>query len=83
MIRSADYIVMRLKATHNVQWMKRIKSSELKINSVKIKILVCVRDPLIETDIQINSQKLKWVHEIVNLLGSKITSDGKSIKEVN
>jgi len=50
-------------------------TSEMKINSAKMKILVCARDPKIKADVYIGSQKLEQVEEIV-YLGSKITSDG-------
>ena len=53
-----------------------LKTSEMKINSGKTKILVCARDPKIKADVYIDSQKLVQVDEMV-YFGSKITSDGK------
>lgn len=38
-----------------------ITISEMKINSAKMKILVCARDPKIKTDVYIDSQKLEKI----------------------
>lgn len=63
------------------EWNLRIIRNEKK-NGAKTKILVYAKDPLIKADICIGSQKLDNVHKIV-YLGSKITSDDKSTREIN
>lgn len=61
---------------------KTLRTSEMRMNSVKTKILVCARDPKVNADVYIGSKKkkLEQVEEMV-YLGSKITSDGKSVRE--
>lgn len=54
-------------------------SSCIQMNSVGTKILMCTS---IKADVYIGSQKLDREHEMV-YLGSKITSDGNSIQEIN
>ncbi|VVC38507.1 Reverse transcriptase domain [Cinara cedri] len=55
--------------------------SEMKINGAKTKILVCARDPKIKANVFINSRKLEQVEKMIHL-GSMITSDSKSIRNL-
>ena len=54
---------------------------QLKINTKKTKILVCSRREEVKTNIKIGKQKLVEVDEFC-YLGSRITSDGRSKKEI-
>jgi hypothetical protein len=86
MIRFADDIVVIAESEGDIQRAveemdEMLRTSEMKINSTKTKILVCARDPKVKADVYIGNQKLKQVEEMV-YLGSKIISDGKSVHEI-
>jgi len=53
------------------------------VRSEKLKTtyIICARDPIVKADVYIGNQKLDQVEEMV-CLGSKITSDGKSVHEI-
>jgi len=83
MIRFADDIVVIAESEGDIQRAveemdEMIRTSEMNINSTKTKTLVCARDPKVKAVVYIGSQKLEQVEEIL-YLGSKITSDGKSV----
>ncbi|KAL4097313.1 hypothetical protein QTP88_022107 [Uroleucon formosanum] len=85
-IRFANDIVVIAESEGDIQRAaeemdEMLRTSEMKINSTKTKILVCARDPKVRTDVYIGNQKLEQVEEMV-YLGSKITSDGKSVHEI-
>lgn len=69
MIRFADGLAIIAESEGDVQQRtvneanKMFKSSEMKINSAKTKISVRVRDPPIEDNVHIGSQKLDRVHD--------------------
>jgi len=67
MIRFADDIVVIAKSEGNVRRAveEMVRTSEMKINSAKTKILVCARYPKVKTDVYIGSQKLEQVEEMV------------------
>ena len=86
MIRFADDIVVIAESEGDIQRAveemdEMLRTSEMKINSTKTKILVCARDPKVKADVYIGNQKLEQIEEMV-YLGSKITSDGKSVHEI-
>jgi len=66
MIRFSDEIVVIAESEKGIQHAVEeinevLKTSEMKINSTKMKILVCTRDPKIKADAYIDSQKLEQV----------------------
>lgn len=86
MIRFVDDIVVIAESEENIQraveeMYEALKTSDMKINSAKTKILVFARDPKMKVDVYIDSKKLEQVDELVYLV-SKITSDGKSVQEI-
>ena len=54
---------------------------QLKINKKKTKILVCSKREEARTNIKLGKQKLEEVKEFC-YLGSRITNDGRSKKEI-
>ncbi|VVC26438.1 Hypothetical protein CINCED_3A024292 [Cinara cedri] len=85
MIRFANEIVVIEESEGNIQCAvgkinEIFRTSEMKMNSGKTMILVCARDPKIKADVYIDSQKLEQLEEMV-YLRSKITFDGKSVRE--
>jgi len=86
MIRFTDNIVVIAEGEGDVQFTvdemtEMLRTSDMKINNAKTKILICASDPKIKADVYIDSQKLDQVDKMV-YLGSKITFDGKSIREI-
>ncbi|VVC42546.1 Reverse transcriptase domain [Cinara cedri] len=85
MIRFADDIVMIADSEGGIQravdkMTEIFRILEMKINSKKMKILVCTKDPKIKAKIYIGRKKLEQVEEMV-YLGSKITYNCKSTRE--
>jgi hypothetical protein len=69
MIRFTDDIVVIAESEVNLQRTveemdEMLRTSEMKINSTKTKILVCARDPKVKADIYIGSQKLEQIEEM-------------------
>ncbi|XP_025413749.1 uncharacterized protein LOC112685915 [Sipha flava] len=86
MIRFADDIVVIAESEGDIQRAVEemdeiLRTSEMKINSTKTKILFCARNPKVKDDVYIGNQKLEQIEEMV-YLGSKITSDGNSVHEI-
>ena len=53
----------------------------MRINTNKTKILVCSRNGENQTSIELRNEKIQEVNEF-NYLGSKITNDGRSSREI-
>lgn len=69
MIRFADDIVVKTESEGDIQRAveemdEMLKTSEMKINSTKTKILVCARDPKVKADVHIGCKKLEQVEKM-------------------
>jgi len=65
-LRFADAIVVIAESEGDIQRAieemdEMLRTSEMKINSTKTKILVCARDPKVKADVYIGNQKLEQV----------------------
>jgi len=72
MIRFADDIMVIAECERDMQRAveemdEMIRTSEMKINSTKTKILVCARDPKVKADVYIGRQKLEQLEEMLYL----------------
>jgi len=70
MIRFADNIVVVAESEGDIQRAvdemdEMLRTSEMKINCTKTKILVCTRNPKVKAEVYIGDQKLEQVEEMV------------------
>ena len=87
MLRYADDIVALIADTEKdlkktlTNMERTMARCPLKINKKKTKILVCSKRGEAKTNINLGKQKLEEVEEF-SYLGSRITNDGRSKKEI-